>query len=400
VRTIPDANPHARAAAEVYLYQTWARPDMIGPNGTNASGQFYTAAEGLEAMTADFHDAYFQRAAANGRIEDVAPVGDAFLRAVTDGVAIRDPYVPEAGKVNLWHTDFFHPSKYGSYLSAAVHFMTITGINPLTLGANEQAAADLGIAPDVAKQLQRVAQAVVSPDSIAPVSTAARSVAPNVAGWNQDDVTITFTATDTGGSLLDFIHYSLGGAQTGSGDVASGSSVTITAEGVTTVTYYAVDRAGNAEVARSLTVSIDRTAPTIAGMPSPSCNLWPPNLKMVTVATVSSTDAVSGVAAFDVLASSSQGPIVAGQGDTQVSGSGTDPRAVTLRAARTGTDDRIYTITATATDAAGNAATLGRNLRGAAQPVAQCFNPSAFIASFTAGRAATRAWKAARFANC
>src|SRR5205814_3576753 len=25
------ANPHARAAAEVYLYETWPRPDMIGP---------------------------------------------------------------------------------------------------------------------------------------------------------------------------------------------------------------------------------------------------------------------------------------------------------------------------------------------------------------------------------
>ena len=62
-------------------------------------------------------------------------MGDAFLRAVIEGVAMRDPYVPEAGKVNLWHTDYFHPSKYGSYLSAAVHFATITGLNPLILGA-------------------------------------------------------------------------------------------------------------------------------------------------------------------------------------------------------------------------------------------------------------------------
>ena len=41
-------------------------------------------------------------------IEDVSPVGDAFLRAVTDGIAMRDPYVPEAGKINPWHTDHFH----------------------------------------------------------------------------------------------------------------------------------------------------------------------------------------------------------------------------------------------------------------------------------------------------
>ena len=47
--------------AEIFLYQTWARPDMIAPNGTNANGPYYSAAEGLEAMTADFHDAYFGR---------------------------------------------------------------------------------------------------------------------------------------------------------------------------------------------------------------------------------------------------------------------------------------------------------------------------------------------------
>jgi len=356
VRSVPTPNPHARAGAEVYLYQTWARPDMIAPNGSKAEGTTYTAAEGLETMTAELHDAYFQRAVANGRIEDVSAVGDAFLRAVTDGVAMRDPYVPEPGKVNLWWTDYFHPSKYGSYLSAAVHFMTITGINPLTLGPNEQAAADLGIEPDVAKQLQRVAQAVVSPDTIAPVASAVRSIEPNAAGWTRDDVTVTFTATDTGGSLLDFIRYTLAGAQAGSGDLANGGAVTITAEGVTTVTYYAVDRAGNAEVARTLTVRIDRTAPTIAGMPAATCNLWPPNLKMVTVATISSSDPVSGVASFEATASSSEAPVVAGQVDTQVTGSGTNPRTVSLRAARLGTDDRIYTITATATDAAGNTA--------------------------------------------
>jgi hypothetical protein len=228
--TVP-ANTAARSSTDVFLYQTWARPDMIGPNGTNANGLFYTAAEGLERMTADLHAAYFDRAAANGNIEDVSPVGDAFLRAVTDGVAMRDPYVPEAGKVNLWHTDYFHPSKYGSYLSAAVHFATITGINPLRLGANEQAATDLGIAPDVAQKLQRVAQAVVAPDTVPPVTTATVSPAPDALGWNTGDVTASFSAVDNpGGSLVD--------------SIVPGNSVTITAEGVTNVTYYAVDRAG------------------------------------------------------------------------------------------------------------------------------------------------------------
>jgi len=67
---------------------------------------------------------------------------------VLDGVAMRDPYVADAGKINLWHTDYFHPSKYGSYLSALVHFATITGLDPMTLGPSEQAAAGLAFLRD------------------------------------------------------------------------------------------------------------------------------------------------------------------------------------------------------------------------------------------------------------
>jgi hypothetical protein len=360
---VTPANGNARAAAEVYLYQTWARPDMIGPNGTNENGQFYSAAEGLEAMTADFHAAYFGRAAANGNIEDVAPVGDAFLRAVQDGVAMRDPYVPEAGKVNLWHTDFFHPSKYGSYLSALVHFATLTGFNPLMLGGGEQAASDLGIAPGVAVQLQKVAQATVSPDVAAPVTTASVSQPANASGWNTSDVTVTFTAADEDrGSGIDFIAYELSGAQTGSAHVASGASVTVGAEGVTTITYYAQDRAGNAEAARTLRISIDRTPPAITGMPGADCTVWPANRRMVQVATISASAGASPLASFTVGATSSESAR-AGESDIVIAGTG-DTRTVTLRADREASGSgRVYTINVTATDVAGNSASAAATCR-------------------------------------
>jgi hypothetical protein len=353
-RVIAPANTNARAEAEVYLYQTWARPDMIGPNGTNANGQFYSAAEGLEAMTLDFHDAYFGRAAANGHVEDVAPVGDAFLRAVQTGVAMRDPYVPEAGKVNLWHADFFHPSKYGSYLSALVQFATLTGYNPLSLGGSEQAAADLGISPSVAAQLQNVAQATVSPDVTAPVSVATRSEEPNPAGWNAHDVTVTFTAADEArGSGLAAIDYSIAGAQPGSGSLASGGSITIDTDGVSTLTFQARDRAGNAEAARTLRIAIDRSRPVISGMPGAQCSLWPPNHKMVEVATVSVDSGAAPIASFSVTASSSEAPL-AGESDTAITGTG-DARVIALRADRDARGSgRAYSINATATDAAGN----------------------------------------------
>jgi hypothetical protein len=356
-RSVPTPNPHARAASEVYLYQTWARPDLVAPNGTNAGGTTYPAAEGLEQQTADFHAAYFNRAAANPGIEDVSPVGDAFLRAVQEGVAMRDPYVPEAGKVNLWHTDFFHPSKYGSYLSAAVHFATLTGLNPLMLGANEQAAADLGIAPEIAVKLQRVAQATVAPDTMAPVSSAAVSTPANANGWNNTDVTVTFSAGDEArGSGVEAITYALSGAQSGGGTVASGGSVAITAEGVTTLTWHATDRAGNAETPHTLRISIDKSAPQIAGMPGAGCSLWPPNHKMVEVATISASERFSSLGAFSVAATSSE-PASPGESDVAITGNGLNPRKVALRAERLGSGSgRVYTVTASATDLAGNSA--------------------------------------------
>jgi len=59
--------------------------------------------------------------------------------------------------MNLWWYDYLHASKYGSYLDALVQFGTITGLSPLSLGADEQAAGDLGISVADALTLQRVA---------------------------------------------------------------------------------------------------------------------------------------------------------------------------------------------------------------------------------------------------
>ena len=59
--------------------------------------------------------------------------------------------------MNLWWDDYLHASKYGSYLDALVQFGTITGLDPLSLGAGEEAATDLGISTADALTLQRIA---------------------------------------------------------------------------------------------------------------------------------------------------------------------------------------------------------------------------------------------------
>ena len=152
LRTIP-ANPNASVDTAVYLYQTWARPDLTYPVDAPYLG------EPLETMTGELRDAYALAAAGNGRIAGVAPVGEAFMRAVQSGAAVRNPYDP--GKKNdvdlWWHEDQFHSSKYGSYLSALVLFGTLTGIDPESFGNHEKAASDLGIEKHDAKKLQRIA---------------------------------------------------------------------------------------------------------------------------------------------------------------------------------------------------------------------------------------------------
>lgn len=184
-RTIK-ANPNESAAAQVFLYQTWARPDMVYAH-TNTTTDSTTGAvlpgtgaatlyqPSLEAMTADLHNAYFGLAASNADFAGVAGVGDAFLLAVQQGVATRNPYAADAasdGLIDLWWDDNLHASKYGSYLSGLTLFGRITGVNPFSLGAGDQVARDLGISAVDAVTLQRIAAmqlgfAVPEPGSLA-----------------------------------------------------------------------------------------------------------------------------------------------------------------------------------------------------------------------------------------
>src|SRR4029077_4706726 len=87
------------------------------------------------------------------------------------------------------------------------------------------------------------------PDVTPPVTTAQLSPTPNGAGWNNTSVTVTFTSTDKpGGTGVKEIHFTLTGAQSGSNIVSgSSTSVTISTEGITTVSFFAIDNGGNQE---------------------------------------------------------------------------------------------------------------------------------------------------------
>ena len=182
VRNIP-ANPNASAATQIYLTETWARPDMVfahkitTPDLTTSDGRpiVDTSSAGgdatlyyatLAGMTADLHASFAAKAASNPKFAGVLPVGDAFQLAVDQGLVKTSGFYdatgvyvpPQPGEpMNLWWFDYLHASKYGSYLDALVQFGMITGLSPLSLGPNEQAAIDLGIGQTDALTLQRIA---------------------------------------------------------------------------------------------------------------------------------------------------------------------------------------------------------------------------------------------------
>ncbi len=141
----------ARPAARVFLSQTWARADLCYPPGKPFTGL------PIDSMTRELHDSYYGLLAQNPGFKGIAPVGDAWLRAVQTGLAQRNPYAPEPGKIDLWAADHYHPSNWGAYLTACVLFGEITDHDPRALGATEQAAVALGISPAEAVALQRVA---------------------------------------------------------------------------------------------------------------------------------------------------------------------------------------------------------------------------------------------------
>lgn len=146
-QTVHTANKNA----DVYLYATWPRADLTYKDKAPYFG------DSLAVFARDLHDSYYNEFKHNGHFKGVAPAGDAWMRAINDGLAFVDPTHPEAGKINLWGPDSYHPSIYGAYLNALVVLQQVTGRDARALGATEKAASELGIAPDIAVRLQRIA---------------------------------------------------------------------------------------------------------------------------------------------------------------------------------------------------------------------------------------------------
>ncbi|WP_165954225.1 alpha/beta hydrolase [Seongchinamella unica] len=152
----------------------------------------------------------------------------------------------------------------------------------------------------------------------------------NSEGWHNGDLTVAFIAGDE-----------LSGLASVSPPVA------VSEEGENReIIGTAADLAGN-QSSLGVVVNVDKTAPTITGLPDEDCLLWPANHKLVQVSSPMAEDSLSGVAELVVEGVSND----AAAEDAVVIEDGN----VLVRAERSGKGDgRTYTITALARDLAGN----------------------------------------------
>jgi hypothetical protein len=138
---------------------------------------------------------------------------------------------------------------------------------------------------DLAGNAKTSSSAPVQIDLTPPVTTA--SAVPTA--FTNTDVSITLSATDNLSGVNQTL-YSLDG-----GTAKVGTAVTISTSGVHTLTYYSVDNAGNVESVHTVTVKIDKTAPTISSAQAPPANGAGWNNANVTV-TFTCSDSLSGLA--------------------------------------------------------------------------------------------------------
>ena len=198
-----------------------------------------------------------------------------------------------------------------------------------------------------------VTDADLAVESTAPQTAATLSpAAPNGEnGWYTSNVTMDLSATDDCSGVAR-TEYSVDGGATWT---PYGGQLSFTAEGIVTVQFRSVDRAGNTETAGSTTIKIDKTAPAATITADPA-KLWPPDGRAVDVTlSGSGSDATSGLASVSYSITDEYGSPLSIAPRALNGNEATWSEVIALEARRNGgdLDGRLYRILITVTDAAG-----------------------------------------------
>lgn len=182
-------------------------------------------------------------------------------------------------------------------------------------------------------------------DNVPPTAEASLSVSPNAEGWFNRDVEVTVNAEDNSpGEINRFYALNNGSYSDYSAPVA------VTTEGNHTFSYYAVDAAGNKSDAASVSVALDKTAPT-AALTQSGGQVSDVVETATLVYDLASSDSLSGVASEQLLL---DGNAIA------------DGYSVTASQLGWGS----HTVSYSVTDKAGNAASASYTFKVTSKPLA------------------------------
>ncbi|CAH2712905.1 hypothetical protein BACCIP111895_00038 [Neobacillus rhizosphaerae] len=157
---------------------------------------------------------------------------------------------------NSWYNDnvtvLLSPSDIGSGVDKT--YYSINGsdfVEGTSFKVSEEGVTKVSFySIDKAGNIEEVNTVEVNIDNIAPITTS------NVKNsWYNDNVTVLLSPSDNE-SGVDKTYYSINGS-----DFVEGTSFSVSEEGVTKVSFYSIDKAGNIEEVKNVEVNIDKTAP-------------------------------------------------------------------------------------------------------------------------------------------
>jgi hypothetical protein len=152
--------------------------------------------------------------------------------------------------------------KSGSGSTAANGSLTVDVAVPATLQEGLR-SVEVGVQNGAAVASCAV---LIQGQAVTPATTATLNPVPNFSGWNNANVSVSLNAVDvSGGPGIQSVSYAATGAQTIAPTTQPGAAVNvaISAEGQTVLQFYATNNGGVSEAPHSVTISLDKTLPTI-----------------------------------------------------------------------------------------------------------------------------------------